>query len=73
MSPCALESVSFEDAVRNAVSFGGDADTRTAIAGPSAEAMHGLPHDLFATVRDSHLAETPDIVKVMTRIYETDP
>ena len=30
---CALESVSYEDAVRNAISLGGDADTLAAIAG----------------------------------------
>ena len=40
---CALESHSFEDAVRNAISLGGDSDTLAAIAGPIAEAMHGIP------------------------------
>jgi ADP-ribosylglycohydrolase len=36
-----LESFSFEDAIRNAVSLGGDADTLAAIAGPVAEAYYG--------------------------------
>lgn len=36
-----LDSVSFEDAVRNAVSLGGDADTQAAIAGAVAEAFYG--------------------------------
>ena len=43
---CALESTSFEDAVRNAISLGGDSDTLAAIAGSIAEAMHGVPRDL---------------------------
>lgn len=36
-----LESESFEDAIRNAVSLGGDADTMAAIAGGIAEAYYG--------------------------------
>ncbi|RME40900.1 MAG: ADP-ribosylglycohydrolase family protein, partial [Deltaproteobacteria bacterium] len=40
---CALEAEDFEDAVRNAVSLGGDADTLAAIAGAVAEARFGVP------------------------------
>ncbi len=36
-----LEASGFEDAVRNAVSLGGDADTQAAIAGAIAEAFYG--------------------------------
>jgi ADP-ribosylglycohydrolase len=36
-----LHSTDFEDAVRNAVSFGGDADTLACIAGAMAEAYYG--------------------------------
>lgn len=43
---CFLESVSFEDAVRNAVSLGGDADTQGAITGSIAEAFYGVPIEL---------------------------
>ena len=43
---CFLESVSFEDAVRNAISLGGDADTQAAIAGSIAEAYWGVPIEL---------------------------
>jgi ADP-ribosylglycohydrolase len=43
---CALQSNSFEDAIRNAVSIGGDSDTIAAIAGGVAEAMHGVPQDI---------------------------
>ena len=45
---CALDSESYEDAVRSAVSLGGDADTLGAIAGSIAEAIHGIPDDLIA-------------------------
>ena len=43
---CFLESTSFEDAVRNAVSLGGDADTQGAITGSIAEAYYGVPLEL---------------------------
>jgi ADP-ribosylglycohydrolase len=39
---CFLESTGLEDAIRNAVSLGGDADTQGAIAGSIAEAFYGL-------------------------------
>ena len=67
---CALESASFEDAVRNAISLGGDADTLAAIAGPIAEALHDLPEALVATAVNTHLSNAPDIVEVMERLYE---
>jgi type I restriction enzyme M protein len=41
-----LESTSFEDAIRNAVSLGGDSDTLAAIAGAIAEAHYGIPEDI---------------------------
>ncbi len=43
---CALEAGSFEDAIRNAISIGGDSDTVAAIAGPLAEARFGIPEDI---------------------------
>ena len=46
-----LESTSFEDAVRRAVSLDGDADTQGAIAGSIAEAFYGIPEDLKVEVR----------------------
>jgi ADP-ribosylglycohydrolase len=43
-----LDSENFEDAVRNAVSLGGDADTQAAIAGAIAEAFYGrIPEDIL--------------------------
>ena len=41
-----FESVSFEDAIRNAISIGGDSDTIAAITGGIAEAYYGIPTDL---------------------------
>ena len=38
-----LESTDFEDAIRNAISLGGDSDTLTAITGSIAEAAYGIP------------------------------
>ena len=41
-----LESTSFEDAIRNAISLGGDSDTLAAITGAIAEAYYGVPKEL---------------------------
>ena len=38
-----FESTSFEDAIRNAISIGGDSDTLAAITGGIAEAYYGIP------------------------------
>ncbi len=38
-----FESTSFEDAIRNAISIGGDSDTLAAITGSIAEAYYGIP------------------------------
>lgn len=45
---CFLESSSFEDSVRKAVSLGGDSDTQAAIAGSIAEAYYqGVPDEIL--------------------------
>lgn len=41
-----LESADFEDAIRNAISLGGDSDTLAAITGSIAEAAYGVPRKL---------------------------
>ena len=41
-----LESDSFEDAIRNAISIGGDSDTIAAMAGSIAEAFYGIPPEI---------------------------
>lgn len=53
-----LESISLEDAIRNAISLGGDSDTQAAIAGSIAEAEYGLDSKLWNSARsylDSYL------------------
>ncbi len=44
-----FESTSFEDAIRNAISIGGDSDTIAAIAGSIAEAYYGVNEDMKET------------------------
>ena len=51
-----LESTDFEDAIRNAVSIGGDSDTIAAMAGSIAEAAYGIP-DWIREEAYSRLAE----------------
>lgn len=43
-----FESDSFEDAIRNAISIGGDSDTIAAIAGAVAGAYYGIPNQINA-------------------------
>lgn len=47
-----LEGNSFEDAIRNAVSLGGDCDTLTCITGSIAEAFWGVPEELKTECRN---------------------
>ena len=46
-----FESTDFEDAIRNAISIGGDSDTLAAITGGVAEAYYGVPAALQAQAR----------------------
>lgn len=45
-----FESTDFEDAIRNAISIGGDSDTIGAITGSIAEAYYGVPDDIIDSV-----------------------
>lgn len=66
---CALEASSFEDALRNVVSLGGDADTQGAIAGPIAEALFGIPDD----IRDEAMTYMPsEMLEIMGQLYRRD-
>lgn len=66
---CALESDSFEDAIRNAVSLGGDSDTLAAIAGPIGEALHGIPAEI-KTEADARYIPS-DILGIVRELYGT--
>ena len=56
---CALEATSFEDAVRNAISLGGDTDTLATIAGAVAKAMHGVPAHVVAAAMQNASCRSP--------------
>ncbi len=43
---CFMEAEDFEDAIRNAISIGGDSDTLAAITGSMAEAKWGVPEEI---------------------------
>lgn len=43
---CALEAKDFEDAIRNAISIGGDSDTIGCITGSISEALYGIPDSI---------------------------
>ena len=47
-----LESTDFEDAIRTAISLGGDSDTLAAITGSIAEAYYGVPEELKEAADD---------------------
>jgi len=57
-----IESENYEDAIRNAISIGGDSDTLACITGGIAEAFYGkLPKDIAETamnILDENLRET---------------
>ncbi len=61
-----LESTGFEDALRNAVSIGGDSDTVAAITGSIAEAYYGIPEDIRKTV----LSYADDFISGIIREFE---
>ncbi len=67
---CALQSISFEDAIRNSVSIGGDSDTIAAIAGGIAEARFGIPEEI-STIAWGYLPR--DMRSVMTSFYAALP
>ena len=59
-----LESTDYEDAIRNAVSLGGDTDTIACITGSIAEAFFGVPEEIAAEGRRRLPA---DILAVLKR------
>ena len=62
-----LESSGFEDAVRGAISVGGDSDTIGAIAGGIAEAYYGIPEKLAARARTYLTDDLKDVLDRFTR------
>lgn len=63
---CFLESYDFEQAIRKAVSIGGDSDTIAAITGSLAEAAFGIPDD----IKERAMSYLPgDMKDVINRFY----
>ena len=61
-----LESTDFEDAIRNAISLGGDSDTLAAITGSIAEAAYGIPE----WIKDKAYSYLDEPLKVVLRRWE---
>ena len=57
-----LEAGDYEDAIRNAVSLGGDTDTLGAITGSIAEAYYGIPQTLITECRNRINKDMRDVV-----------
>ena len=64
-----FSSTGFEDAIRNAISIGGDSDTIAAIAGSIAEAHYGIPADLRKAAMQRLDAPLQQIVTEFESIY----
>jgi ADP-ribosylglycohydrolase len=65
-----LDSTDVEDAIRLAVSLGGDADTQAAIAGGIAQAFYGdLPPAIVSFVRERLPAEFLDVIDEFSRSF----
>jgi ADP-ribosylglycohydrolase len=67
---CFLESKSYEDAIRNAISIGGDSDTLACITGGIAEAFYGsVPENIIKKVEGILPPELLGIVKTFYEVY----
>lgn len=64
---CFLESTDFEDAIRKAISIGGDSDTIAAITGSIAEAYYGIDKKLINDV-ERYLPEY--IINITNNFYK---
>ncbi|HEL2109725.1 TPA: ADP-ribosylglycohydrolase family protein [Streptococcus suis] len=63
-----LEAEDFEDAIRNAVSLGGDSDTLAAIAGSIAEPFFGIPEEIVYRTTDY----LPSLIMEVSYYFEQD-
>ena len=63
---CFLESNDFEDAIRNAISLGGDSDTIAAICGSLAEFYYGVPKEI-SSIALEYLDE--DLLYCLSNFY----
>ena len=66
-----LESVSFEDTIKNAISIGGDSDTIAAIAGSVAEAFYGMTEEQKEKARSYLTKDLKEIVFAFEEKYKS--
>ena len=66
---CALEATDFEDAVRNAVSLGGDSDTIGCMTGAIAEALYGIPRSMAERIRPIIAPRLLEIIDYFEKVY----
>jgi ADP-ribosylglycohydrolase len=66
---CALEATDFEDAVRNAVSLGGDSDTIGCMTGAIAEALYGIPRSMAERIRPIIDTRLLEIIDYFEKVY----
>lgn len=64
-----LSATSYEDAIRNCISLGGDCDTTSAIAGPVAEALFGIPP---ALLEDGLKLIPDDVIVIIQSMYNDE-
>ncbi|NLA75005.1 MAG: ADP-ribosylglycohydrolase family protein, partial [Deltaproteobacteria bacterium] len=65
---CFLESGSYEDAIRNAISIGGDSDTIACITGGISEAFYGpVPDDINKKVEE---ILPPELMRPVRSFYD---
>lgn len=68
-----LESRDVEDAIRKAVSLGGDSDTQACIAGAIAQAFYRrIPESIVRHVRDTLPRDLLDVVDEFNRVFGID-
>ncbi len=66
---CFLKSYSFDSAIRNALSIGGDTDTIACITGALAEAYYGIPNEIIEDVSKY----IPDYMKdILSNYYKKE-
>lgn len=63
---CALDATDSEDAVRNAISIGGDSDTIGCITGSIAEALYAIP----GGIRQKGMSYLPREFKAVIENFE---
>ena len=62
-----FNSTSFEDAIKLAISYGGDTDTNACIVGSMGEAMYGVDKSL----KDKAISKLPkEMISIINKIYK---